>query len=311
MQTRPFRFGVQVASAPNASAWAEVARKAEELGYSTLSMPDHFGDQLAPIPAMMAAADATTTLRIGALVLDNDYKHPVVLAKELATLDVLSGGRLEIGLGAGWMTSDYVQSGIALDAAAVRVDRMEEGLAVLKGLFGAGSFDFAGSHYTVQGLDGLPKPAQQPHPPILIGGGGKRVLSIAAREADIIGINPSLAAGVISAEVAADATGEATDRKVALVREVAGERMAEIELNTLTFAVSVTDDRPGMQQMLGGLFGLDASAMADVPHAWIGSVDEICDDLQRWRERWGISYHVVQADALHSAAPIVAELTGA
>ncbi len=307
---RRFRFGVQASTAPDAASWTALAREAESLGYSSLFLPDHFGDQLAPVPAMMAAADATTTLRVGALVLDNDYKHPVVLAKEMATIDVLSGGRLELGLGAGWMTTDYEQSGIAHDPAGVRISRMQEGLAVIKGLFAPGALDFAGDHYVVTGLDGQPKPLQQPGPPILIGGGGRRVLSIAAREADIVGINPSMHAGAIGSEAAADSTGEATDRKVAWVREAAGERFADLELNSLTFAVLVNDDRTGTQEMVGKMFGLDGAAMADVPHAWIGSVDEICDDLERWRSRWGLSYFVVQREAMAAAAPIVARLAG-
>lgn len=310
MQDRPFRFGVQASVASDAAEWAALAQQVEALGYSTLFLPDHFGDQLAPVPAMMAAADATTSLRVGALVLDNDFKHPVVLAKEMATVDVLSNGRLELGLGAGWMTRDYDQSGIGLDRPGVRISRMAEGLSVLKGLFADGPVTFSGDHYTVQGLEGYPKPLQRPSPPILIGGGGKQVLTLAAREADIIGINPSMHAGEIGPDAAADATADATDRKVQWVREAAGERFAQLELNALTFAVVVTKDRAASQEMLGALFSLEASAMADVPHAWIGSVDEICEDLERWRARWAMSYFVVQRDAMEAAAPIVARLAG-
>jgi len=192
---RKIRFGIQLATATTGAEWAELARKAEDLGYSTLFMPDHFGDQLAPVPALMAAADATTTLNVGALVFDNDYKHPLVLAKEMATQDVLSGGRLEIGLGAGWMEADYRAAGMAYDRPGVRIDRFAEGLAVIKGAMADGPFSFSGDHYTITDHDGRPKPVQQPHPPLLIGGGGRRVLSIAAREADIVGINASMAAG--------------------------------------------------------------------------------------------------------------------
>ena len=159
-------------------------------------MPDHFGDQLAPVPALQCAADATTTLRLGALVYDNDYKHPVVLAKELATMDVLSDGRVEIGLGAGWMVSDYEQAGIPYDPPGVRVSRFIEGLAVIKGALGDGPFSFHGEHYTITDYDGFPKPVQSP-PPVLIGGGGPRVLTFAAREADIVGINGTLTSGAV------------------------------------------------------------------------------------------------------------------
>lgn len=155
---RPFRFGVQASTAPDRSTWVELARRCETLGYSTLTMPDHFTDQLAPVPALMTAADATTTLRVGALVWDNDYKHPLVLAKELATMDLLSDGRLEIGLGAGWMRTDYEQAGMPYDRPGVRVDRFEEGLAIIKGLMGPDAFSFTGEHYTITEHVGTPKP---------------------------------------------------------------------------------------------------------------------------------------------------------
>ena len=159
-----FRFGVQASAPSRATEWVELARQVEDLGLlARSSMPDHFGDQLAPCPALMAAADATTTCASARLVFDNDYKHPVVLAKELATIDLLSGGRLELGIGAGWMTTDYEQSGIPYDRAGVRVDRMEEGLAVIKGRCRPTARSrFAGEHYTITGLDGLPKPVQRP-----------------------------------------------------------------------------------------------------------------------------------------------------
>jgi probable F420-dependent oxidoreductase len=301
---------VQLANSSSGADWAALARQAEDLGYSTLFLPDHFGDQLAPVPALMAAADATTDLRVGALVLDNDYKHPVVLAKEMATIDVLSGGRLELGLGAGWMNTDYEQSGIPKDPAGVRVSRMEEAVAVLKGLFAEGPFDYEGDHYRITGLDGLPKPVQAPHPPFLIGGGGRRMLSIAAREAQIVGVNPALKSGDIDVETAQDATAEATDRKLAWVREAAGERFDDIELNCLVLATLVTDDRQGTAAMIGQMFGLDAAGALEVPHALIGTVDEIVETIEARRHRWGLSYLVVQGDALDAFAPVVARLAG-
>ncbi|MEJ5253734.1 MAG: TIGR03621 family F420-dependent LLM class oxidoreductase [Acidimicrobiales bacterium] len=307
---RRFRFGVQLANAASGEEWVALARKAEDLGYSTLFLPDHFGDQLAPLPAMQAAADATSELRVGALVLDNDFKHPVVLAKEIATIDVLSGGRVELGLGAGWMHTDYEQSGIAYDPPAVRVSRMEESIAVLKGLFADGPFDFEGAHYRVTGLDGTPKPQQRPHPPLLIGGGGRRVLTIAAREAQIVGVNPSLRSGRIDAQAAADATAAATDRKLAWLREAAGERFAEIELNCLLLAVIETTDAAGAAEMMAGMFGISPEEAREVPHALIGTVEEMCELLQARRERWGFSYIVVQGDAMDTFAPVVARLAG-
>jgi probable F420-dependent oxidoreductase len=308
---RKFRFGIQLSSAPSRDEWVRLARKAEDLGYSSLFLPDHFGEQLAPVPAMMAAADATTDLRVGCLVFDNDYKHPVVLAKEIATLDVLSEGRAELGIGAGWMNSDYEQSGIQHDRAGVRIDRMVEGIAVMKGLFADGPFSYSGEHYTITELDGLPKPVQKPGPPFLIGGGGKRVLGVAAREADIVGINPAIASGRIDGDAARNAAAEATDEKIAWVRAAAGDRYDELELNMLVFACVVTDDRAGMAETMAPLFGVSPPEMLQTPHAWIGPADAICDDLLARRERWDVSYLVVQSeDAMDAAAPIVAKLTG-
>ena len=287
-----------------------MARRAEDLGYATLVMPDHFGDQIAPVPGLMAAADATTDLRIGTLVFDNDYKHPVVLAKEVASLDVLSGGRMELGLGAGWMSSDYQQSGIPEDAAAVRVDRMEEAIAVLKGLFSSEACTFSGEHYRIDGLNGMPKPVQSPHPPILIGGGKKRVLMIAGREADIIGINPTMPNGAADADAARTGLAGETDKKLAWIREGAGERFDELEINLLNFACMVTDDRDDLIEKVAPAFGLAPADVASFPHALIGSTDQICDELQSRRERWHASYIVVQQDAMEAMAPVVSRLAG-
>ena len=307
---RTFRFGLQASTAATRDDWVGLARKVEDLGYSTLFMPDHFGGQLAPVPALMAAADATTDLRIGALVFDNDYKHPVVLAKEAATLDVLSGGRLELGLGAGWMATDYEQSGIPYDEPKVRVDRFVEGLAVMKGLFAEGELTFEGRHYTIRGLDGLPKPVTRPHPPILIGGGAKRMLSIAAREADIVGINPTIKSGAVDAAAAADTVASAWDRKVAWVKEAAGDRFDDLEINCLTYTTIITDDRDRMAERLAPVFGVAPPEVPEIPHAFVGTVDQICDDLERRRDRWGVSYFVVQADGLDVFAPVVARMAG-
>lgn len=306
---RRFRFGIQLSTARDGAGWAEQARRAEALGYDTLFLPDHFGDQLAPVPALMAAADATTELRLGALVFDNDYKHPLVLAKELATIDVLSGGRVEVGLGAGWMASDYEQSGIPMDPPAVRVSRLEEGIAVLKGCFGPGPFSFEGEHYRISAYDGLPKPRQSP-PPLIIGGGAPRVLSIAAREADIVGINPSIHSGHVDTAAARDGAAARTDQKLAWVRAAAGGRYDELEINMLQFAGIVTDDRAGTAAMMAPLFGLPPEEVETYPHACIGTVDQIVEDLQARRERWDVSYLVFQGDAMEAMAPVVSQLRG-
>lgn len=307
---RPFRFGVQASGAPDRRAWVELARRVESLGYATLTMPDHFTDQLAPVPALMAAADATTGLRVGALVWDNDYKHPVVLAKELATIDLLSDGRLELGIGAGWMRTDYDAAGMTYDPPGVRIDRFVEGLSVLKGCFADGAFSYTGSHYTITSYDGMPKPVQRPGPPVLIGGGGKRVLSIAARHADIVGINGTMAAGAVGPEALASMTAEAVDEKVAIVATKGADRLAEIELNVRAFFVAVTDDRAAVVQQIAGGLGLPTEAIEATPFALIGTPAQIVDDLLARRDRWGFSYVIVGAEDVDAFAPVVAELTG-
>ncbi|MEZ5179190.1 MAG: TIGR03621 family F420-dependent LLM class oxidoreductase [Acidimicrobiales bacterium] len=306
---RPFRFGIQLHSAASGEEWAEVARKVEDHGFDSLLLPDHFGDQLAPVPAMMAAAAATTTLKVGCLVFDNDYKHPVVLAKELATIDRLSGGRVEVGLGAGWMLTDYEQAGMSYDAGKVRVDRFEEGLTIIKGLLGPDPVDFEGEHYTIRGLNGLPKPVQA-RPPILVGGGLKRMLTIAGREADIVGINPTMPNGAADADAARTGTAEQTDEKLGWVKAAAGDRYDDVEINLLSLGCFLTDDRAELAGNLAPLFGLTPAELLEFPHALIGTTEEIVDVIQARRERWDASYIVVQSDALEAMAPVVAQLAG-
>lgn len=306
----PFRFGVQASTAAHRAEWVDLARRTEDTGYDVLTMPDHFGEQLAPVPALMTVADATSTLRIGALVWDNDYKHPVVLAKELATMDVLSEGRLEIGIGAGWMISDYEQAGMSYDSPKVRIDRFVEGLAIIKGAMAEGPFSQAGEHYTITDYNGLPKPVQAPCPPILIGGGGKRVLSIAAREADIVGINGTMTAGVVGPDAISTMTAEAVDEKIAIVRTAAGDRMAQIEMNVRVFLVRVTDDRIGRMDSMSKAIGVQRSFMEESPFALIGTPEQMIDDLLARREKWGFSYIIVGAEDVEPFAPVVAALAG-
>ncbi|MBX7161853.1 MAG: TIGR03621 family F420-dependent LLM class oxidoreductase, partial [Acidimicrobiia bacterium] len=277
---RKFRFGLQVSVAESGAAWRDLARKAEDQGFATLFMPDHFEDQLAPMPALAAAAEATTDLRIGVLVADNDYRHPVMHAKELATLDVLSDGRIEAGIGAGWMRTDYEKAGITYDPPGTRIDRFVEGLAVIKGLFADGAFSFDGRHYSIAGLDGLPKPVQRPHPPVLIGAGGPRMLRIAAREADIVGVNPSLRSGAVDTTTTADATAAAYDDKLAVLREAAGARFDDLELSCLLFFVTATDDRFAFATNIAPAFGITPEDALEVPLALTGSVDEMCEQLE-------------------------------
>ena len=306
---RGFRFGVQVSKETSAKGWAELARRTEAAGYEVLTMPDHFTDQLAPIPALMAAASATTTLRVGALVFDNDYKHPVVLAKELATIDLLSEGRLEIGLGAGWMISDYEEAGIPYDSPKVRIDRFIEGVAVIRGAMAEGAFSFSGDHYTITNYNGQPKPIQA-RPPLLIGGGGKRVLSYAAREADIIGINGTMTAGVVGPEALSTMTAESVDEKVAIVAAAGAHRINDIEMNIRTFFVKVTNDRAATVDGISSMFGVSKDMIDASPFALIGSVEECIEQLLERRERWGFSYTIVGAENIDECAPIVAALRG-
>ena len=307
---RPFRFGVQSSSAKTRADWLDIARRTEDQGYSCLTMPDHYDEQLAPVPALMTAANVTTTLRIGALVWDNDYKHPAVLAKELATMDVLCDGRLELGIGAGWMISDYEQMGMPYDSAKIRIDRFVEGIKVIKGAMAQGPFSFSGEHYTITGYNGTPKPIQAPCPPILIGGGGKRVLSIAAREADIIGINATMPAGVVGADTFLTMTAQAVDEKVDIVRVAAGARLADIEMNVRAFLVNITDDAVGAAADIAAMIGVEPRMVEETPFALVGPPSKLIEDLIAGRERWGLSYIIVGDDQIDAFAPVVSALNG-
>ena len=307
---RRFRFGAQLSFAASGEEWAAKARRVEELGYATLCVPDHFDDQLAPIPALAAAASGTTTLRVGTLVLDNDFRHPLLVAKEAASLDLLSGGRLELGLGAGWLASDYRQSGIACDPPGVRIDRLAESLAVVKGLLAGGKFSFAGRHYSVNDHPGTPLPAQRPRPPILVGGGGRRILALAGREADIVSVNFDLSSGTVGPHLGVTATAAATAEKVEWVREAAGERFADVELSFTAYLSMVTDDRDAVAAGMGSGFGLDADQVLAMPNFAIGSVVQIADELERRRDDLGFSYVVVGGECHEAMAPVVARLAG-
>lgn len=307
---RPFRFGIQIRDARDAAGWRDLARRIEDQGYATATMPDHFTEQLAPVPALQAIADATSTLRVGALVFDNDYRHPVVLAKELATMDLLSDGRVEIGLGAGWMRSDYDTSGIPFDRPGVRIGRFVEAIRVVKGAMGDGPFSFEGEHYTITEYDGLPKPVQRPHPPILIGGGGKRVLGIAAREADIVGINGTMTAGAVGPEALETMTRPAVLDRVGIIREAAGDRFDDIELNIRVFMVAVTERPEPMIDDLAKMLEVDPTLVRDSPFSLIGPTSALAEEIVRLREETGISYLIVGQDDVEAFAPVVGALAG-
>jgi probable F420-dependent oxidoreductase len=305
-----FRFGVTADRIFSGKEWRALSRRIEDLGFATLLVSDHLGDQLSPVPALAAAAEATSVLRVGALVACNDFRHPVVHAKEVATLDVLSGGRADWGMGAGWLEPEYTAAGIHFDRSAVRVDRMQEAVAVMKGLFGDGPLNHDGQHYRVDVAEGYPKPHQRPHPPLLVGGAGKRMLTFAAREANIIGIAPSLTARQIGATPARDTVEGAADRQLGWVKAAAGDRFDDIELNMVVYPAIVADAREERAAEWSEFLGLSPTEVLASPHVWIGPVDQICESLTAYRERWGVSYWVVPATAVDAVAPVVARLAG-
>ncbi len=309
---RKFRFGALAKQARSGSEFRDLARQVEDLGFSTFYMPDHFVDHaLAPIPGIMAAAAVTTTLRIGTLVLGNDYKHPVVLANEAATIDLLSDGRLELGVGAGWMSVDYERGGFTLDPAGIRIARLDESLAVLKGLMADGPFTFHGRYYDIDGLDGEPKPVQRPHPPIVVGGGGPKVLALAVKHAQIVGVNANLKAGDGNhPDSVRSLTAAATDEKLDRLRTAAGDRFADLEIQTLTGFVHVTDDREPIAAGIASHFGVPAEVALETPAVLAGSVEQIVEDLLARRERWQMSYVVVPEEFVEVMAPVVARLAG-
>jgi len=316
---RPFRFGVHTSDAATGAAWAAAAQRYEGMGFSTLLLRDHFDQQLAPIAAMTAAACATTTLRVGCLVFDNDYRHPLVLAKELLSIDRLSGGRVEIGLGAGWMAPDYEQSGMPFDAPAVRVSRFEEAVRLVKAFCAGKPVDFAGEHYTIINHEMYPPSLQKSGPPMLLVAGGPRMTRIAAAEADIVAINPSKKSNELwEDQNLGDASAQAVDRKVDAIREAAGDRYRDIELQIVVPFVVLTDDREGTAAAIaGGLpasddpsFEVSAKTVLESPFVLIGTEDQICETLNERRDRWDLSYYVFNDDSIDTVAPIVARLAG-
>jgi len=314
---RPFRFGVLGEHIGTREELIDAARAAEGMGYATFLIRDHFieppfGHQLAPFAALATVAAVTEWLRIGTLVFANDYRPPVLLAKEAATLDLLSGGRFELGIGTGFLKAEYDQVGIAFDSPGTRVDRFAESLTVLKGLFADAPFTFSGDHYTLTDFDSFPKPVQRPHPPILVGAGGRRMLSIAAREADIIGIlTTSTANGVLSRDPA-PRLAAAVERQLDWIREAAGDRFADIELSLVPNVIIADDYRRAAQEHIRarGWSGVSVDDVLAMPSELIGSVDRIVEEIQARREQYGFSYYVISADTMEAVAPIVARLAG-
>ena len=298
---------MQAAIAGSGGEWTELARRVEGLGYDILSIPDHIGSRFAWAPALMAAAAATTTLRVGTLVLDNDFRHPALTATEAATLDILSDGRLELGIGAGWMLEDYIPTGIPFDPPGVRVDRLGESLKIIMGMLRGEAVTLSGTHYQVADLEARLDTVQKPHPPIFIGAGGMRMLRLAAREADIIGLAPpALPQGGIDLDIGADAVS----RQVAYLRDYAGERLDSIELQMLNQFLEVTDQPQEAAQRKAAEWNLPVETIADSPHMLMGTVETIIETLIERRERYGISYVHVRPPVMEAFAPVVARLKG-
>ena len=292
----PFRFGVQLSSLP-AADWADRIRNIETLGYSTVFWPDHFGSQWDPTTALAAAAVATRKLRVGTLVYDVDYRHPVIHAKAAATLHLISGGRHEFGIGAGWMETDYVEAGMPYDAPGVRISRLEEALQIITRMWSQEKTSFEGQHYRISEIAQAAELPEGERPKILIGGGGPRVLRLAGRHADIVGINPKMKDGKITAESPRDLTPERVRQKIGWMREgalQAGRDPDQIELNALTFVVAITDDPKPVREAIAGNSGMSVDDVADCPLFLTGSPAEIRDRLQQRREETGISYVVIQ-----------------
>jgi probable F420-dependent oxidoreductase len=312
----PFRFSAPMPRLTRSPAdWRAELRRIEDLGFASVTISDHFtrGWMMEPLVTMATAAEATTVLRVQSLVLGNDYRHPVLLHKAMATMDVLSGGRVEIGLGAGWMPDDYEAAGIPLDPPGVRVDRLAESVRVLTGLFAAEPLTYHGKHYRIEHLDGLPKPVQRPHPPLLIGGGSRRVLELAGATADIVGINARLAGGTGTGTALSDLTGDRVAAKLSAVR--AGALAAGRDPATLRYQISVlrleVTDVPGATPWASSLAAdvTDPAVLASSPAVLCGPVEHCVERLQRHREEFGLCDIQLGGD-LTAAAPIVARLAG-
>jgi probable F420-dependent oxidoreductase len=292
-QPQPFRFGVYASMIGREQKWADLAAAVADLGYTTLVMPDHVEGQLSPVPALAAAAAATPALRIGTFVLNLGVRHPVAVAHDAATLDILSGGRFELGVGAGWRRADFDRLGVDFASAATRVERLAEAVSILRGALDDPHFSFHGKHYTVEAVADRPMPVQ-PRLPILVGGGGRRMLSLAARQADIVGVNPDLGHGDIP-DLETDVTGSVADQQLAWIRTAAGARLPQLQLNVFLLNVHIGDSV------------ISSSAS---PHVLIGSVERAVELLLERRARWGISYVVVPISAMVEFAPVLARLAG-
>ena len=303
-----FRFAVTASHADTSEAWSGLARRAEELGYSSMLVPDHLGSQLSPIAAMATAAAVTERLRIGGFVFANDFRHPLVLAREAATLDLLSNGRLELGLGAGWRTADYRQLGVRYDRPGLRIDRLVEATGLVKRLLSGETVTHSGPHYRLGAAQVRPRPIQQPHPPILMGGGGARMLRLAAREADIVGFIPQFSPR--GRPIWTDVTERALERKVAVVREAAGDRFEGLELNLFIADAGMVGGGQAVPRSVLAAAKAATAGLVGSPYLLYGTLPALRDRLQRRRERTGISYYAIRQGSMEEMAPLVEALAG-
>jgi len=308
---KPFRFGINVRDGKSRAEWQDKARKVEGLGYSVLLVPDHLAAMLATIPAVMSAADATKSLRVGTNVLNNDLRHPVLLAREAATIDMLTDGRFELGLGAGYMRIEYDQTGLRFDRGGIRVERLAEAVTIIKGLLGGAEVNVTGRHYRVTGHTIHPLPVQRPHPPIIIGGNGFLLLTLAAQEADTVNLT-----GITFTQggTVPDMSGwkvAGIDERMRVVREAAGQRFGRLELSAQLQRVIVTDRRrDAAEELKKSWKQLSVEEILEAPYVLIGTVDEMVEALHARRDRWGLSYFVTFEPYLETLAPIVARLAG-
>ncbi|MEZ4523497.1 MAG: TIGR03621 family F420-dependent LLM class oxidoreductase [Thermomicrobiales bacterium] len=305
-----FSFAAMIRSADSGEAFLDRVREIEQMGYSSVAMVDHFNPTYSPVPGLTAAAVAAPSLRVLTTVFDNDFRNPVLLAKEIATLDQISGGRVDFGLGAGWHKVDYDQSGIQYDPPGVRISRMEEALTIFKRAWSGEEFSFEGEHYTVKNHSGFPLPVQQPHPPIYIGGGGKRILGIAGREADIIGVHVRF--GPEGALDSADTIRAEMEKKIGWIRDGAGDRFGEIRLALLLFAAKIVDSEADKQAEITRIAGaneMSEEAVAASPYFLIGSENELVEQIDGLHETFNISHFTIVAGDADGFAPVVRRLT--
>ena len=308
--TRLLRFGVEMKEPFAGRTWAESARELEGMGYSTLFVPDHFHSGYGPITAMATALAATTSLCVAPLVMAADFRHPAVLAKEMATLDVMFPGRVEVGVGAGYNPLDYSRSGIRMDPPGRRVSRLVEYVQVLRLLFSGEPMSFDGAEFQLADIAGTPLPATPGGPRILMAGGGPRLLRAAGALADIVGVNPSTAAGRDNPDTFRDALPSSIDAKVALLRDAAGERWPDLELNAWVSVAGITDDAAAAVDALARFAGVATDDVLGSPIVLVGTADDVADRVRDRRDRWGYSYVCLTQEHAHPFAPVVQAITG-